>query len=256
MSDYGLGWIPSHGDYRDRKFAFRSSYADLSELPRRVDWRDKIKNYPEAYDQLSTSSCVGQAIARMFHLRDLIQGDVCAEKPSAAFIYWNARRMEQGGDVTGDYGCQGRSGLKTVLIDGVCSEDEWPLKEGWILAKPFAKCYEEARQHAGLVYRRVDNTSILDLLSALELGPVVGGISVFTSFFTAPNGDADLPTESDSFEGGHMLCFIGYDLDSRRIIFDNSWNGWGRNGRGSIPLDGYACDGDMASDFWMLEKVT
>ena len=261
---YRFGWIPDHGDPRDRSYAFWSALR-AEELPQAVDWAKVIQKYPSCYDQGQTGSCVGQSLARMFHLRELLQGFPLTPalspsegarviKPSPMFIYYNARLME--GATDADNGCQIRDGLKTLLVDGCCDDSAWPLNVKFVTTKPFDSCYDEARAHTGLVYRRVDSTNLQDLLSALALGPVVGGVSVFTSFMDAKNGEVQLPGDADSFEGGHALCWTGYDQGAKRFTFDNSWGAsWGNHGRGSVPFD-YLTDADLADDFWLLQKTT
>jgi len=42
----------------------------------------------------------------------------------------------------------------------------------------------------------------------------------------------------DSDKGGHVILLVGYDSQTRKFIFQNSWGAnWGTNGYGTIPED-------------------
>lgn len=75
------------------------------------------------------------------------------------------------------------------------------------------------------------------IASGLQRGPVVIGVTWFTSMFT-PNRDGGIPVDiRSSVAGGHELCMDGYDIvdgdGHDRFWVTNSWGpSWGLDGRG------------------------
>lgn len=247
-----FGWQHSLPDFRDRKFAFAPPAGDISTLPQEVRWRSKFPQIP-IYNQGQTGSCVGQTGARVHHYEQFILGSLNPFKPSAMFLY-DIARMARGGDAAlqRDDGCQIRDMLWKSVIEGVCPESLWPFDPYMVRRKPTLDCYEAADKHKTLLYQSVNNTKVYDLLSALALGPLAGGISIFTSFMDAKNGD--IPEPSGALEGGHAMTWTGYSIKQWKAFFDNSWGRWGNNGSGQISLD-QLLSRDIASDFWALTDI-
>ena len=253
MRTIGLGWKPDLPDYRD--YAFASSPLDFIKFPRKLDWWDSVKDVPPCYNQLQTSSCVGNSTGRVLHLRELIQGEPAAPfMPSRLFLYFNARQLE--GASGADDGARIRDCIKSTITEGVCPESEWPFDPTMVCAMPSQKCYDDAKRLETISYKRIDNLLLRDLIAALNVGPVVGGISVYTSFISSVGGIIPMPKHSDTLEGGHALAWTGYSMDDRTFTFDNSWGpGWGQSGRGKIPFE-YLTTPGLASDFWLISKLS
>src|SRR5439155_15267059 len=92
----------------------------LQQLPPSQDLRPSC---PPVYDQGSVGSCTGNAIGGAFEFE---QGKLVLQQfvPSRLFIYYNERVRE--GTVDQDSGARIRDGIKSVVKQGVCPEDEWP----------------------------------------------------------------------------------------------------------------------------------
>jgi len=88
--------------------------------------------------------------------------------------------------------------------------------------------------------------------------PVVFGISVYESFESekvAKTGIVPLPENTERMLGGHAIVLVGYDNEKKLFIFRNSWGEqWGDKGYGYLPFE-YVCDANLASDFWVVNKV-
>ena len=88
--------------------------------------------------------------------------------------------------------------------------------------------------------------------------PIVFGISVYESFESeevAKTGIVQLPEKTEKMLGGHAIVIVGYDQEKHLFIFRNSWGeDWGDKGYGYLPFE-YVCDKDLASDFWVVNKV-
>lgn len=73
------------------------------------------------------------------------------------------------------------------------------------------------------------------LLRALQLQPVIIGITWYSSFDT-PASDGTIHLTSDAYvRGGHEVLVRGWDGEN--LLADNSWGaGWGQDGSFKIPL--------------------
>jgi C1A family cysteine protease len=186
--------------------------------------------------------------------------------PSRLFVYYNERAAE--GTVLSDSGAMIRDGIKSVNTLGVCKEsgpDSWAYSDNaWTYRikpgslPPFPKCYQVAAQHPAVQYVSVPQT-LTAMKSVLAEGlPIVFGISVYDSFESAAvakSGDVPMPATSESLLGGHALLCVGYDDNTQRFIFRNSWSDqWGNKGYGTIPY-AYLTSPSLGSDYWAISLV-
>ena len=241
------GWHPSLKDKRNRKF-LRAPVA----LPATVDWTSKL---PPCYDQGDMGSCTANAIAGAVQFLQAMKPEPLV-MPSRLFIYYNERMVE--GTVDTDAGAELMDGIKSVNREGVCPESEWPYDETLLTAPPVTACYTDASKELLLQYLSVNNTVLNDLKAALVQGPVVGGFTVYDSFesdFVTETGDVPMPNlETESVQGGHAILVVGYTID--HFIVRNSWGiKWGVHGYFKIPF-AYFTDPDLASDFWLCQRLT
>lgn len=241
------GWHPSIPDKRNRRF-LRAPVA----LPAAVDWTLKL---PPCYDQGQLGSCVENAIAGAVQFLQAMKPEPLV-MPSRLFMYYNVRLME--GTVESDAGGELKDGIKSVNQQGVCPESEWPYEEMRLTMPPTPSCYTDANQELLLQYLSVDNTVLNDLKAALVQGPVVGGFSVYDSFESdavAQSGMVPMPNLAiESVQGGHAVLLVGYNYN--QFIVRNSWGtAWGMGGYFQIPF-AYFTDPELASDFWLLQKLS
>jgi hypothetical protein len=254
----GLGWRPEPPDIRDRKFAFKTALAHemLSEvmIPDRAmaKWRKSGPDAPAdkfpVVDQLNEGSCTGNAGASFF---GLISG---LTPRSRQALYYGARK---------------RIG-ETNIDGGAYIRD--------IFTEPNAKYYADAARRKLKTYNRLDtgdDQTAVAFRSCLAHGyPFEIGFSVYSSFMSSrmeKTGVLNKPLGNESFEGGHAVCVIGYDLDFRAsdrakeliaggfsqtdipemvYIVRNSWGeGWGWNGNFVVDVR-YFEDDYLADDAW------
>lgn len=89
----------------------------------------------------------------------------------------------------------------------------------------------KATQQAGLISGYQHAFSVDDALTALQAGPVITGISWWSSFDTPSTAGLVSIDKGASIRGGHEICAVGYDAN-RLIWFRNSWGpDWGAAGR-------------------------
>ena len=113
--------------------------------------------------------------------------------------------------------------------------------------------------YQALSYRRLNNSNINDLKSALAQGfPFVCGISIYESFESstvAESGIVPMPDPSEKQLGGHAILCVGYNDDSKTFIMRNSWGpDWGMAGYFTLPY-AYLTNINLADDFWVITKV-
>jgi hypothetical protein len=245
---HGLGWLPDVPDIRDIPFAIAPQLE--AAIPTSVDLRNAA--WSPAFDQGTTNSCTGHAVAFLFeslHVR-LHDGEFI---PSPAFIYWNARVPD--GTTTVDKGAFIRHGMRGVNVFGTCSRGAWPLERG-VLVEPEISCFGTAIDHKATEYRRIGRD--LDLFrGCLAQGtPFVFGFSVYESIASAETtGEISLPRSNDKLVGGHAVAAVGYHDASQRFLIRNSWGSWGNAGYGTLPY-AYLTNADLSDDFWTMTSVT
>jgi len=220
---------------------------------KKVDLREKC---PIVYDQGQLGSCTANAIAGAYHFDEMKENETSPFVPSRLFIYYNERDME--GHVDEDSGAEIRDGIQSINTVGVCPESEWEYDISKFTEKPPAACYETAKNHHSVEYKRVQQ-SLSQLKACLAEGfPIVFGFLVYESFesaHVAQTGEMPMPSKSEECLGGHAVVAVGYDDDKKHFIIRNSWGyTWGDQGYFYMPYD-YMTNSGLASDFWTVRKV-
>lgn len=245
----GYGW---KRDLDRRGPSFVPKLARLDQLPQTFDWWDHIVA-PPCWDQGNTGSCVGHGRARQHRLVRLI-AKLTDFEPSRLGIYWQARKIE--GSTGLDSGAMIHDAIKAGISEGVGRETDWPWDESKVLDEPPQIYFQNAVKSEIQDYRRVDPTSLQDLMEAITVAPVVFGIPVYESFESAEverTGVVPMPKDGEAMVGGHCLLFTGYDRTRGAFLVDNSWGRWGMNGRCWIPF-GYVTN--EADDCWLVTLET
>ena len=253
-----LTWKRDQNDMRDHKFDL--PLHPPQELPPTFD----IEFTFPVYDQGEIGSCTANALAAAIEF-DKLKNSNEQFVPSRLFIYYNERVIE--GDVVTDSGAALRDGIKSLNIQGVCTETLWPysdtgpLLEGGAfppgskpVTKPTAEAYAEAATNKIVKYQRL-NQDVHSLQSCLVHDyPFVFGIQVFESWFNnevVPT-TIPMPTQNDINVGGHAIIAVGYDSPKQVFKFRNSWGpNVGENGYFYIPFH-YISNSELASDFWVI----
>jgi C1A family cysteine protease len=245
---YRFGWIKGKTDPRDFKFV-----ANINQtFPTSFSLRDKM---PPVLNQGQLGSCTANAIC--ISLQKLAMNEGIDERPrSRLFLYYNERDME--GNVSEDSGAQIRDGIKSINNQGVCFEETWKYDISKFTEKPTLNCYEEAKQHKAVQYRKVSQTEE-DIKAALMTNePVVFGFVVFESIrnrSVTTSGIVPYPKKDEQQVGGHAICLVGWDDKTRLFEFQNSWGpDWGKSGRGFLPYK-YVLNSELADDFWLIQKT-
>ena len=221
---------------------------------------------PAVYNQDKLGSCTANAIAAAYEYDDLLQASTNADEikqnekdvfiPSRLFIYYNERKIE--GSIDTDSGAEIRDGIKSISVDGVCSEDLWKYDITKFTECPTQECYEQAKNHKSIEYKRVIQ-SLEQLKQCLIEGfPFVFGFNVYSSFETKEveeTGIMPMPKEGEELLGGHAVCAVGFDDNKRVFIVRNSWgDSWGDKGYFYMPY-AFITNTSQCSDFWTVRKI-
>ena len=211
---------------------------------------------PAIYNQDKLGSCTANAIAAAYEYDDIKQNEKDVFIPSRLFIYYNERKIE--GSIDTDSGAEIRDGIKSISVDGVCSEDMWKYDITKFTECPTQECYDYAKNHKSIEYKRVVQ-SLEQLKQCLIEGfPIVFGFNVYSSFETqevADTGDMPMPKEGEELLGGHAVCAVGFDDNKRVFIVRNSWgDSWGDKGYFYMPY-AFINNTSQCSDFWTVRKI-
>lgn len=206
---------------------------------------------------LISGNCTGQALAGDVHFNLIKQDPSKAFQPSALFIYYNERVLEN--SVNDDSGAEIRDGIKSLVRWGVCPEEYWPYVVGKFKNKPTAQAYKHALPHRIDKYMRVTQREE-DIKACLaDEKPIVFGFMVYESFESeevAKTGIVDMPKRHEKDLGGHATMIVSYSDINKRFIVRNSWGArWGMNGYFSMPYD-YVLDPELSNDFWCIQHMS
>lgn len=246
---YGLGWRPDTPDLRDRIYRSKTAV-----LPSAIDLEPQFAQISALpFDQGQLGSCTANAISAAILFAEHKEGaaDKTPTVPARLGIYYYERLLEN--TVNSDSGAEIRDGLKVVAKRGYVDEKQWPYD-----IATFTKDIVQIQPGAEHVisYHRIRQNSTPMAACIAEGYPFVFGITVYSSFMDAPNGDIPMPSSGEQVEGGHAILCVGYDSKTRRFKFLNSWgSSWGRSGFGTIPFD-YLTHPSLDGDYWTIRSET
>jgi len=249
-------------DHRDLLYSAPAPV--LQALPPKVDLQLKFA----PYDQGEIGSCTANALAAAVQFDRMKNNQAPVFIPSRLFIYYNERAIE--GSIATDSGAQIRDGIKTLQVQGVCPETEWPYnpkppaQEGGpfppgseAVTKPPPKCYTDGLKYVITTYQRLTPT-LSQLQGCLAAGfPFVFGFTIFQSWYDANPLPVTipLPSNNDKPVGGHAVMCVGYDNATNLFKIRNSWGSTvGQGGYFFMPY-AYLTNSNLSSDFWVINAV-
>lgn len=259
------GWNPDLPDRRDRKYS--APMRVVTRLPPKIDLRNRWM--PPVYNQGTIGSCVPNAVAAVCEYlmsKDHEErGTEAPWRPSRLFMYYNARKIEN--SIGADDGCQIRDVIRSLSVDGFCSEaanelcdasGAWPYDESKLDVEPSPECYECAKKELVTVAAKIQPT-LTQLQGCLAEGfPIIFGIAAYESLEdeeVKKTGRVPLPGINERCFGGHALLLVGYDNEQEYFTFRNSWGEeWGDGGYGYLPYS-FALDPDCSDDFWTIRAI-
>jgi len=242
------GWQPDKPDRRD--YLFRSFRLSTGKLPESVD----LRNYsPSCLDQGDLGACTAFAIGGLSEFLQLKDG-LDLERVSELFLYYNERKAE--GTVNYDAGASIRTGIKSLVKDGICSNELWPYETSKFKKKPTTKAYRDALKHQVQSYYRLQTlTDFKQCLS--DSFAFCGGIAVYESFMSddvASSGIVPYPARGEQLLGYHAIEIYGYNDITQTFLCKNSWgDSWGMEGFFTLPYK-YLTNSRLFSDAWTIRS--
>jgi C1A family cysteine protease len=181
-----------------------------------------------------------------------MDGDI--ENYSRLYVYYNLR--EEQGTLNEDSGGTLRGTVKVLNKLGACDEGLWGYDIQKYKIRPTDECYKDGEKRKITEYQRLEG--LPDMLKCLADGyPFIFGFMVYPEFGgpeIAKTGVLHLPKAGESCQGGHAVCAVGYDMDTKTVLVRNSWGeAWGQGGYYTMPLD-YISNPALAQDFWTIRK--
>lgn len=236
----GLGWMKDIRDDRDLMLSAR--------VPVPADYKPREENLdnmllvPRFESQRQTSSCVGNASARMTETNTVIAGlpDVAL---SSQDIYTKGRLSHtQPGRPLEDTGTHIRPALHAVVKTGVCRQSEWPVNESTINQRTPLEAELSGLVRARGEYWRLSSDPdqlqrevcwTVDTYGEVEIGMGVGNAYLYH----AGDGILQAPHAREVLEGGHATRINSYRDGGRTLLNLGSWPGWGfsyRNAKNAL----------------------
>lgn len=244
-----FGWKRDLPDQRDFKFKVGKPVL----LPESIDLREHC---PPVYDQGELGSCTANALGAAFQFEqkrhnkpDFI--------PSRLFIYYNERERE--GTIKEDAGAMIRTGIKTMVKEGVCPENMWPYKIWKFKKRPPEECYVEGENNQLLEYQRITPHTLYGVKKCLYDGfPVSFGFMIFESMMSnevTKTGVVPIPSKREQPMGGHAVLAVGYNDKREALLVRNSWGTtWGMGGYFWLPYY-FVSEPNMSADYWTIRLV-
>lgn len=229
------GWKPSLPSHKENYILVAHSSVQ-TKFPR----NKFLENLPSVYDQGELGSCTANALACCFEFEQIKQG-LTDFVPSRLFIYYNERLIE--GTVSSDSGASLDDGIKTLISNGVCSEDIWPYNIDKFTVKPSENAFTHALNHQIAGSKKMIAT-VSGFKTIINMGyPVAFGFTVYPYMETeemATRGILKMPKRGQRPLGGHAVVCIGYSDEMKAdghkgfLKVRNSWgNNWGIEHDGS-----------------------
>jgi C1A family cysteine protease len=165
---------------------------------------------------------------------------------SPRYIYYKAR--ESLGTTDQDSGATIRDAIMVLRRTGAVAEEVWPYRSGEFRAKPPEGI--ATAKHYKITQSQPINKST-EMKEALQrFGPVVGGVVLYESSTSPTNGVIPMPAAKERVQGGHAVCFVGFDDAKKQFKFRNQWGpNWGDRGYGYFS---YEYVDRFLSDAWAI----
>lgn len=211
-----------------------------------ADSADLRSSFSRIKNQGQQGSCLAFTLTSVFeYMMKVNKKDDC--DLSEAFLYYNARNLDEEGSVNDDGGSKFVPSLESLRTYGIALEKVWPYNEEVFDSKPSEEAYKDAETRKLIKALNVDRNADA-IKSALSDGyPVAASFTLFNSF-SQSDGYVPMPSEEEiqMLENNaeetewrhsyHAMVIVGYSDKLQRFVVRNSWGEeWGDRGYCYIP---------------------
>lgn len=212
---------------------------------------DLTSLFSRVKDQGQQGSCLSFTLTSIFeYMLHVSKAEDC--DLSEAFLYYNARNIDNTGDVdtTVDTGSRFHPAIDSLRKFGIALEKFCPYNEGVYDQRPSDEAYADAEKRKLMKALNVKIT-LNDFKSALSEGyPIATSFTLYDSFDQArSNGFVPLPTSEEIAQANiseredtrdrhsrHAMVIVGYSDQLQMFLVRNSWGeDWGDKGYCYIP---------------------
>jgi C1A family cysteine protease len=211
-----------------------------------------IPSLAKILDQGNLGDCVANAFAY-----SIMSQTKNAIMPSRLFVYANCRCIDYT-PLNHDDGTTVRTACTAISNYGVCQETVFPYNVNNFANLPPLIAFQSSSKFKTFKYTFIAQnlTSIKSCLTTYTV-PIVMAIMVYSSFMTntvAKNGIVPMPnTQTETQEGGHCVCIVGYNDATQMFKCANSWGtSWGINGYFFLPYN-YVINTALAGDLCIAQ---
>jgi len=260
IKKYILNYKQDNNDERDHK-PLKLSAPLLKEIQSINTIIDYTSEMSPVKNQGSLGSCVGFAVVAMKewqeqqeHLEELLEGKKYKRAAkhydlSEQWLYYKCKEIDYWPN---EEGTSIRFAMQVLNKVGVPCEKAWPYNESYV-GKPKRWANLVSKWALGGEYLRLDSPE--NIINSLRSnGPVCVGVACFIEiFYTTNNGIVAYPNDPNNMYGGHAICLVGWNPETRMFKFKNSWGiSWGQNGYGYLPYDYIK---DFCWDAWEIKDL-
>lgn len=227
--------------YDDRDFLVTTLVADvIDQLPAKIDYSFKMS---PVKNQGKEGACVGFAGVAVKEYQEKIDYNITGKAYidlSERFLYEESKKISGHSEGTTLKACA------KVLVDrGVCEDKYWKYvakEPGQHLHGAYTNATKYKIQQG---YVRITNEAELKA-SLVKYGPMIIGVLVYNNWYSEKEGHIPnlswfqklLSWFGIGVLGGHAICIVGYDDETREYKFKNSWSeAWGEDGYGYITYE-------------------
>lgn len=207
---------------------------------------DLRENFSAIKNQGQQGSCLSFTLVSIFeYMMKLHNQEDC--DLSEAFLYYNARNLDEDGTVCEDNGSKFVPSLDALRMYGIASEKVWPYNDEVCDAKPSEEAYRDGAMRKLVKALNVER-NVNAIKSALSDGYPVACSFTLTNTFNTGGAYIPMPTDEDidnvnDDAGGenklhsyHAMTIVGYSDKLQRFLVRNSWgDDWGDKGYCYVP---------------------
>ena len=223
----------------------------------KCDLKSKIT---QIYDQGQIGSCTANAVCQSMRMCPKYANFF----PSRLYVYAK-ERITEGQKTLEDTGADAEDGLVQIRDHGVCTETSWPYNPDNANVIPPASCDQEASNYKVHSIGRICSdyatrqSKINSIKKSIIAGiPILIGIEVYESFESqdvANTGVVPMPDPKEQCVGGHEILLVGFDDETQRFCFVNSWGpDWGDHGYGYLTYD-FVTSPNYTTEFIMITSA-